>query len=185
MTPTAASGVDFRAIRQLYATDATARTILDEFASFRHNRTTTALEQLLFRLTNAGKPVPKSEAIDVLRKLDDFGCGDFITGRKGHPTRFAWRYPMSEIGKAAAAADPKTPEEIKPLHPLEATDADIEDDAPEAAAEVPATPEAIVHSYQLRPDQKVEFRLPADLTEREARRLSEFLKTLPFEAADS
>jgi hypothetical protein len=175
MTQIADSAVDFKAIRQLYATDATARTILDEFASFRHNRTTTALEQLLFRLTNAGKPVPKSEAIDVLRKLDELGCGDFITGRKGHPTRFAWRYPLSAIGKAAAAADPKLPEEIKRLD-------DAEDDSPEP---LPAESELIVHSYQLRTGYKVQLELPADLTEREAWRLSEFLKTLPFDAARS
>jgi len=36
-------------------------------------------------------------------------------------------------------------------------------------------------SYPLRADLKIEFNLPTNLTRREAERLSDFIKTLPFE----
>jgi hypothetical protein len=172
------SSVDFQSIRQLYQSDSSARTILDEFAGFRRNTSTTALEQLLFRLTSAGKPVPKSEVIEVLRKLEQFGCGDFITGRKGHATRFEWTYPLSKVGKIAAG-----------WHPLEAPETNqelteaSEDEDLDELADPPADLGAIDHSFQLRPGYRVEIRLPSDLTNREANRLSDFLKTLPFDAA--
>ena len=38
------------------------------------------------------------------------------------------------------------------------------------------------HASQLRRNQRVEFRLPTDLTPLEAARLADFLKTLPLEA---
>ena len=43
-------------------------------------------------------------------------------------------------------------------------------------------PSAIKHSYRLRPDFIVQIELPADLNAREAERLADFIKTLPFEA---
>jgi hypothetical protein len=39
------------------------------------------------------------------------------------------------------------------------------------------------HVFQLRLNQRVEFRLPTDLTQLEAGRLADFLKTLPLEAS--
>ena len=41
---------------------------------------------------------------------------------------------------------------------------------------------SIDHRYRLRADWIVDFNLPADLTAWEAARLSEFIKTLPFDA---
>ena len=36
------------------------------------------------------------------------------------------------------------------------------------------------HSFQLRPDASIALELPSDLTQLEARRLAEFIRTLPF-----
>jgi hypothetical protein len=40
--------------------------------------------------------------------------------------------------------------------------------------------QTIRHEYRLRPDFTAEIELPEDLTTREALRLADFLKTLPF-----
>lgn len=162
-----------KALKALYASGSVAKAVLDEFASRQRNQQTTKLEQLLFRLNNSGAVVAKADVIALLRRLDEIGCGDFRTGRKGHPTRFEWKYDLVGVGKAAAGGT-QAVEEIQPT-------AD-QDNCDEEAA-VKANPEgAIRHTFQLRSDWQVELRLPADLSVREAGRLSEFLKTLPFGA---
>ena len=173
MTSFNSAALNLKAIKALYASDSVAKAVLDEFASRQRNQQTTKLEQLLFRLSNSGVGVAKADVIGVLRKLDEFGCGDFRTGRKGHPTRFEWKYDLVSVGKAAAGGT-QAVEEIQPT-------AD-QDNGDEQVA-VKAIPEgAIQHTFQLRPDWQIELTLPADLSAREAGRLSEFVKTLPFDA---
>ncbi len=172
MTALESSPLNLRALKALYSADPIAKSVLDEFASRQRNQRKTKLDQLLQRLSNAGKVAPRGEVINVLRKLDEYGCGSFITGRKGHPTRFEWQYDLVSVGKAAAGGT-QAVEEIQPT-----ADPDNGDD--EIA--VKAVPEgAIQHTFQLRPGWQVELALPADLSAREAGRLSEFVKTLPFD----
>lgn len=154
----------------LYSADPIAKSVLDEFASRQRNQQKTKLDQLLLRLSNAGKAAPRAEVIHVLRKLDEYGCGNFITGRKGHPTRFEWQYDLVSVGRAAAG-DTQSIEVIQPVGDAEGNDGEV----------TPTPEDAIEHKYQLRPDWQVEIMLPADLTAHEAARLSEFIKTLPFD----
>ena len=77
------------------------------------------------------------------------------------------------MGKAAAGGS-QSVEEIQPV-----------DDDGNVDEEIAETPEgSIEHRYQLRPDRQVLLVLPADLTAREAGRLAEFIKTLPFDAKE-
>ena len=175
MTPFNPASLNLKALKALYASDLTAKAVLDQFASRQRNQQTTKLEQLLFRLNNSGVGVAKADVIGVLRKLDELGCGDFRTGRKGHPTRFEWKYDLVSVGKAAAGGT-QAVEEIQPT-------ADQDNGDEEAA--VKTIPEgSIQHTFQLRPGWQIEITLPADLSTREAGRLSEFVKTLPFDAQD-
>jgi hypothetical protein len=174
MTALDSSSLNFKALKALYSAGPVSKSVLDEFASRQRNQQTTKLDQLLLRLSNAGKAAPRAEVISVLRKLDEYGCGNFITGRKGHPTRFEWQYDLVSVGRAAAGGT----QDIKEIQPV--------DDEEDGDGEVTPTPEgAIEHKYQLRPDWQVEITLPADLTAREAARLSEFIKTLPFDAPEA
>lgn len=165
--------LNVKTLKALYASDPAAKAILDEFASRQRNQQATKLEQLRYRLNNAGVGVAKSDVIRILRKLDELGCGDFRTGRKGHPTRFLWKYDLVSVGKAAAGGT-QAIEEIQPSPDQDNGD----DDSPVR----PAPPGAIRHTFQLRPGWQIDLTLPADLSAREAGRLSEFVKTLPFDS---
>ena len=167
------SSLDIKAIKTLYSSDSVAKVVLDEFASRQRNQQKTKLDQLLLRLSNAGKAAPRTEVINVLRKLAEHGCGDFITGRKGHPTRFEWQYDLVSVGKAAAGGN----QAVEEIQPVDETD-HVDEDSAEAAA-------GIEHRYRLRADWIVEITLPSDLTAREAMRFSEFIKTLPFDAPEA
>jgi hypothetical protein len=174
MTALDSSSLNIKAIKALYSSDPVAKVVLDEFASRQRNQQKTKLDQLLLRLSNAGKAAPRTEVINVLRKLAEYGCGDFITGRKGHPTRFEWQYDLVSVGKAAAGGN-QAVEEIQPVDETDIVD--------EEGAEAAST--GIEHRYRLRADWIVEITLPSDLTAREAMRFSEFIKTLPFDAPEA
>ncbi len=148
MTAFDSPSLNLKAIKALYSSDLVAKFVLDEFASRQRNQQKTKLDQLLLRLSNAGKAAPRTEVINVLRKLEELGCGTFVTGRKGHPTRCEWQYDLVSVGKAAAGGTQDI-EEIRPADDSEDRDEDAVG-APEAA---------IGHKYQLRPDWQVELTL--------------------------
>lgn len=165
-----------KALTALYSSDPAFRVILDEFGSRQRNQQVTKLDQLLLRLSNAGKGVARPDAINVLRKLEEAGCGKFLTGRKGHPTRFEWHYDLVSVAKVATGEV----QVVEEIHPAPQTD---NGDEPEVV-EAPLPEGAIEHKYQLRAGWPVTLALPADLTVREAARLSEFIKTLPFDGPE-
>lgn len=168
--------LDKKALKALYSSDPAVKIILDEFGSRQRNQQVTKLDQLLLRLSNAGKGVARPEAINVLRKLEEAGCGKFLTGRKGHPTRFEWQYDLVSVAKVATGEG----QVVEEIQRAPQTDNGEEPEVEEA----PLPEGAIEHTYQLRADWQVTMALPSDLTAREAARLSEFIKTLPFDGPE-
>jgi hypothetical protein len=165
--------INLKRLRNLYSINPTAKAVLDEFASRQRNQQTTKLDQLLLRLSNAGVSVGKTDVVKVLRYMSIWEFGTFWIGRKGHPTRFEWKYDLVSVGKAAAGGT-QSLEEIP-----RTADQDNGDDEV-AAKRIPEG--AIQHTFQLRPNWQVELTLPTDLSAKEAGRLSDFIKTLPFDA---
>jgi hypothetical protein len=74
---------------------------------------------MLFVLYELGHQADRGEVIRFFRVLESAGCGEYVEGRHGHPSRFEWS------------------------------------------------------DFRLRAETIVRFRLPGDLTEREANRLAE------------
>jgi hypothetical protein len=158
------------ALKSLYSSAEVAKAVLDDFAIRQRNQRKTKLDQLLFRLASSG--VSRSEVIRVFRKLEELGYGEFVEGRRGHPSRFEWLFDLVTVGRAAAGSS-QVIEEVR-------TSAEEEDEA-DALPVMP--PGSLSHKFQLRPDWQVDLILPIDFTTREALRLSDFIKTLPFDAA--
>lgn len=158
--------VDLKKLRDLYQKNPAARAILDEFAGRERNRTETKVDNLLY-VTLENRPIARGEIIQVFQELQAIGCGSFVVGRKGHASRFSWTVGLPSVGKAAAGED----------LPLEVIS---EEERQEEAADVPEG-ERKSYSFPLRPHLDVRLELPLDLSSAEAARLSDFIKSLPFE----
>lgn len=167
MPPLGDYNPNLSALKALYQSDPVAKIMLDDFSLRRRGQTSTKLDSLLLRLSNAGNSVQRSDAIRNFRKLEEFGYGRFVEGRKGHPSRFEWQYDLETVGKAATG-------EAENVQPASVEVGGVDDDAVGS----------IEHPYQLRPDWQVRIILPADLTAREAVRLGDFIRTLPFDSAE-
>lgn len=156
--------MDTELLRRAYANNPAVKAICDHFACRDRNQNETKLHRILMHLEQAGYEVGKSDVISAFRSLESAGCGKYVEGRHGYKSRFTWLVNSKHLAAVARGADAATAEEQEP----EGCEGDMSE-------------ELLEHVYWLRPNLPVEFELPADLTQREASRLSQFIDSLSFE----
>jgi hypothetical protein len=105
--------------------------------------------------------------------LQQIGCGEYVPGRHGHPSRFVWNKEYGSLSICRAAFG----EELSPAQELLSEDEDMTYEEEQIKSEE----ELLYHHFNLRVDYQLEFTLPVDLTICEAERLSAFIKCLPLE----
>jgi len=89
-------------LRQLYAQNAVARAFFDHAARRERDQSETKVDRILVLLRAEGHEFRRREVIDLFRKLQDQGCGQFIEGRRGWPSRFVWSAGLTSVGRAAS-----------------------------------------------------------------------------------
>lgn len=158
-------------IRKAYASDPMLKAIFEYSSGRERNAVEWPVERAERAIAEMGEDVSRGAIVEAFRKLEDLGLGEFVVGRRTKPSRFVWRVPMIEAGKVAKGVSSALP---------------IVDGIDEQSGEMVllnphASRDAIYHSFNLRPDFVVSFELPRDFSNREATRLTEFIKMLPFE----
>lgn len=146
--------IDEDCLREKYKADPLFRTLADFLASQATDESYLSVPQLCERMAQAGVAVRRTDIIRALQSLSG-ECGRFIVGRKGYDSRFDFHAPSTMIGKIASGQESKRAM-VEP-------------------------PRMLAHKFRLRADLEISFELPADLSKREVARISEFLKTLPFD----
>lgn len=170
MPPLEENKVDIKALKRLYANSAVAKAAMDYFASRQYNSGSTKVDRLERTLAQAEYEFPRRDVIGFLRQLEGLGCGTFVIGRRGQPSRFEWGVQMISVAKASKGEE----QAIKRLDPVEVPREEDEEDVPAGT---------LRHPYRLRPELTISLDLPSDLTMKEAARLAEFIKTLPFDSS--
>jgi hypothetical protein len=158
-------------LRELYASDKAAKAVLDSFAGRQRNYKETKVDRLYAVVSDLGESISWGDIVRALKSLQELGFCEYVVGRHGYPSRVEWKVGIVSLGQAAAG-----------LHnDIEAAPQDVDLDVESApAAEI--TPHDMMKiGYPLRAELTVQMSLPKNLTRREAERLSEFIKTLPFE----
>jgi hypothetical protein len=144
-------------LQALYKTSAPAAKVLGNFATRKRDRKVIEVA----RLEEILPDLSRGEIVDVFKKLAELGFGSFLVGRRGAASRFVWDVSLCSVGRAAMgqgtvkAVSEEPDEEERPTL-------------------------TIRHEFSLRPDFKAQIELPVNLTAREAARLADFLRTLPF-----
>jgi hypothetical protein len=155
--------IDIDRLKSLYQNNPAAQLILDQAARRQRNQTETKVDRIVALLAAGGHEISRGDIIDAFRSLEELGAGQFVTGRRGWPSRFVWSVGMVSVGKAAAGE----PQEIESI--------------PDESFEEQTASGMLVHSFYLRVDAPVIIELPIDLTKAEAERLGNFVRTLPIE----
>ena len=156
-------GISVQKLRELYEKNKTAQAFFDHMASRQRNQSETKVERIMVLLNAAGNAISRGDVINLFRQLQDAGCGQFVAGRHGWPSRFVWDVESMGAAKAGVGEE----QEVQSIAPDETSEKESAD--------------KISHVFNLRPDLQATFELPLDLTEKEAERLATFLKSLPME----
>jgi hypothetical protein len=119
-----------------------------------------------------GAGLDRAYVIGAMKQLDDRKFGKFIVGRRNKESRMTWDVDLGELGKIAQGLaedfeDPALSHGFSPRAP----------DVPGAGLD------DILHVFHLRPELRISLKLPSNLTAAEARRLADFILSLPFENA--
>lgn len=158
-----ADGVNVEGLRNLYRENAVARAFLDHAAQRERDWSETTVDRTLGILKELEIEATRADVVAIFQRLEELGCGKFIMGRRGKPSRIAWSASIVSVGRAAVGEQQMVTE------------------IPETPAEESEIEELLNHSYHLRSSTVVVFELPADLTPHEAERLAGFIQTLPME----
>lgn len=138
-------------IKEIYMGNPSAKVVLDALNNYQKNVKETKLGNLHTELE--GK-VSYKDILTVAKQLSAVGVGNLVVGRRGSPTRIVWNVPVTNLGKYAQGQ--------------------IEDLESEPCTKM------LEHSFPVRPDMNFKAVLPSDLTQSEANRLADFIRTLPF-----
>ena len=140
-----------------------ARLVFEQLATRQKNSAETTVENLEGLLRRDGHQVSRNDVVAFFKALEDAECGDFIVGRRGQHSRFRWGDRMLDVASTAQSEDEEEPDSEEP----EAADNEL--------------PEMDTHHFILRRKPKliVELEIPSDITDGEASRLSDWIKTLP------
>jgi len=157
--------MDSERLRRAYNTDTAVKAVCDEMAARERNQTETKLRRIMARFNNDGVEIRKPDVIAAFRTLEECGCGQYVPGRHGWPSRFVWS--VGSLGACQTAQGGTA--ELEPLQ--ESNDDD----------EIDAELDTVTHVLRLRDDFDVEFLLPSDLTNKEASRIAAFVSALPIE----
>ena len=153
-------------LKRLYASDAAFKAVSDDFASREKNSWFSTVERVCQRTGLVRGEVVR--CFKLLQELDSTPAGrigEFIVGRRGQQSRFEWSKSSLSVGRVAAGEP-----------------SDIEERPADDGEEVESDDGALVeHRYRLRADLEIKFELPPDLSQREAERLADFVKTLPLQ----
>src|SRR5271154_7297729 len=93
---------DVDALRQLYRDNPVAKAFFDHAARRERDQAETKVDRILVLLRAEGHEFRRREIIDLFRKLQDQGCGQFVEGRRGWPSRFVWSTGITSVGRAAS-----------------------------------------------------------------------------------
>jgi len=160
--------MDTDELRTLYESNIAAKALCDLMGSRQRNQSETKLTRMLSLLKREGHEVRKGEVIGAFRELERIGCGQYVEGRHGWPSRFVWSVGSLSACQAAQG-------EASDVEPLDEADDETE---------LPADDDALTHTFHLRSDYQIELSLPVDLSPNEAKRLAMFIRALPLDEYD-
>jgi hypothetical protein len=126
-----------------------------------------------FEELQATLKITKLEARQFAADIEEAGIGTRIFGRRGLKSRIRWIYTLPSVSKAARELSDTLEVASQTNFPAirEGNEKGASSDHPDDAE----------HFFRLRSNMRISFRLPRDLTTKEADRLAAYIRTLPIE----
>lgn len=153
-------------LRLAYETDVVVHAICEVLTSYQRGIYQIMTHRMMMHLKAEGHTYNRSQVIAAFRKLEEIGIGKYVEGRRGWKSRFELVDRVTVIVKLL---------EVENIEDIDFDLLEIDEDEP--------LDESIPHSFVLRPGLRIVLDLPADLTQREADRLAQFVGCLAMDSA--
>ena len=174
----------YKRLTRIYKQNQHAKAVLDRFANLDEHLHLVHVTELEDKIKIGPADKPRGPIVQFLKQLAQWKWGAFTIGRRGHDSRFSSTYSLKKIGSLAGYYPHA---DILPYHEedtdFDTGDAQIangESESHEQSLIVPPSPQNLRHRFLLRPDFPIELGLPVNLTNAEASRFADFIKSLPF-----
>jgi hypothetical protein len=83
--------MDETRLREMYKSDRVARAFFDHMVRRERNQSMTEVEHILVLLNAHGENrFSRRDITELFKELQQLGCGRFVPGRRGSPSRFVW-----------------------------------------------------------------------------------------------
>lgn len=179
--------INIKELKSLNQSNEVAKLILEYFAACESNDYVMTVDDLQ-RILNEKNIyfITRQDIIQLFKDLEKLGLGDFKVGRRTQKTRFESKNSLASIGKAviednqALVDHQQKPELDKEVNQNQKNIYFRDSIGEDSLGNQNRLNELLKHSFRLRSDLIVNLELPADLTNSEAERLSNFIKILPF-----
>jgi hypothetical protein len=160
------------ALRGACANSDVLRAMCEVISSYKRGVTDIRTHMMEKYLTDWGYSFNHSQVIAGFRELQAIGVGKYWAGRRGSTSRFEFVDKVTVVSSFLPNAAVST-----------AGGCSIDETNSQQDGQIDSqdSDEMISHRYVLRPGLSITIQLPADLTDREAQRISQFVGCLSFE----
>lgn len=159
------------ALRQAYGDDEGMRQVLEAFSKYQNSMRTVNVDVIWSRIGRSN--TKRSQIVAALKRLQELGFGTYTKGAHQYPSRFGFprsKGPLWLAGLAEGRDEEDLPDDTSDNQSIDEDDFPTSDDGD------------VVHKFRLRHEKEIFIALPIDLTSKEGKRLSLWLKSLPFDS---
>ncbi len=186
--------INIEGLKAIYSSKPGAKPVFEYFTTCQPDKNVVTVDDLQSFFKKKRYDTTRQDVINLFKDLEKLGVGDFKIGRRTQKTRFLSKISLVSVGQAVVDVN-KTEEVNQANQELEKAQREPEQGIQvvresensrdlgtkeASAANQEGAEKLLTHSFQLRPNHKIELKLPVDLTDSEAERLCKFIKALPF-----
>lgn len=162
------------ALQAAYTSEDHTRKVLDVFAKYKNAMRAVNVD-VVWAKAGGRASLKRSEVVAALKRLQELGFGTYTKGAHGYASRFGFRPSRGPLWLALLAQG--SDEEDLPDDPGELPG----EDSWESLDEPEALEGWVAHKFRLRQDVEISFSLPGNLSSKEAKRLSLWVKCIPLD----
>jgi hypothetical protein len=165
-------------LQQAYQDDGVMAQVMNAFGKYRNAMREVTVDRIWDRIGRGA--VRRSDIVAALKQLQELGFGSYTKGAHGYASRFGFARSQGPLRLSMLARGIAEEEDLPDDFYPEGDE--IKSGAADLAIDSMGDGDSVTHRFLLRQDLEVAFSLPADLTFKEAKRLSLWLKSIPIDS---
>ncbi|MDN7845788.1 hypothetical protein QZM05_22610 [Burkholderia multivorans] len=166
------------ALQQAYQDDGVMTQVMNAFGKYKNAMREVPVDRIWDRIGRGA--VKRSDVVAALKQLQELGFGSYTKGAHGYASRFGFARSQGPLRLSMLARGIEEEEDLPDDFYAEGDE--LKSSTADLAIDSMGDAESVTHRFLLRQDLEVAFSLPADLSFKEAKRLSLWLKSIPFDS---